>query len=392
MKRLLNRVRLAAHWRCAEPVIVLESDDWGLERRSCAALLSRYGQPGAWAEEMSETADDLSRLYAALESYRDPSGRPACFVANFVTGRADDARIAGAGFAAYYDLPLAQAAPGDVIAAWRAGMARRVFYPQYHGRAHFWPGGWLADLRADTPGARRLFEAGCAGGLSLLQNDGWRYHSEYLDWQTGQQPDLAEWLRGGLDYFRELFGFAPCSTIAPHYLFTARSAAAWARAGLRYVQGANYRILRRANGAQKVISHALGERGPGRAGSFYLARNVKFEPRPQRPEQGVAAALCQIEAAFRWKIPAVVDTHRINYTAVYRDGALAALYDLLNGLRDYRPYVLTSAELGEAIAHNGAFRDVWTGEMRRLTPLDPPGRRALRLMFGALHRRIERAA
>jgi hypothetical protein len=257
-----------------------------------------------------------------------------------------------------------------------------------------WPDQWLGDLRADTPGSRALFDARCFGGLSLLEGQEWRYHSEYLNWETGLRWDdekLDIWLQGGLSHFQGLFGYGSRSTIPPHYLFTPNTCRAWQKAGIQFIQGTNYRILhsrKSQNGKRDAVNHTLGERTP--EGLTFIARNVKFDPRPQRPRHGVEAALEEIEGAFRNRVPAIVDTHRINYTGDWSHQAIEALASLLSAVTKYRPHILTTVELGEAINQNGTYQDVWTGQIRHLSSLDTPMRRAVRVILQAYH--LRRAA
>lgn len=380
--RVLRRLRFLAHWRCMEPVVVFESDDWGLERRACSTFIRAFGEPGEWADEQMETVDDLSRLYEVLQHYRDPEGRPACFTANFVVANPDFEAIARYQFTRLFEIPIGQN-NDEIKKKWLEGIEKRVFLPQYHGRSHFSPRSWLRDLQTNVPGARELFAFRCHGGLSLLKGEGYRYHSEYLDWHSGIQPafnELVNWLKGGINFFKQVFGFLPRSTIAPHYIFTPLTCRAWCEVGIEFVQGAGYRLLRSPNGRPYILSHVLGERSS--EGLLFMVRNVKFDPRPQRPKHGVDAALKQAKALFKSHLPVIIDTHRINYTGPWREEALKALHALLTELvSSYKPYFLTSVELGEAIVNGGKFRDVWTGKIRHLTPIDPLWRQFLRMWF-----------
>ncbi|HVO44195.1 MAG TPA: hypothetical protein VMT34_16315, partial [Aggregatilineales bacterium] len=384
-RRVLRRLQYWASWRCQEPVLVFESDDWGLRRRASSVLLEQVGKPGQWADEELETPDDLEKLYSVLEQYRDPHDRPACFVANFVMAVPDFEGIARSSFTTYVDIPLGEASAPSLKAKWLEGYARRVFFPQYHGRAHLYPDRWLQDLRDDVPGARLLFEAGCVGGLSLLDREGWRYHSEYMNWKLGQPlsgKKLQNWLQSGLASFQDLFGFRSQSTIAPHYIFTRETLQAWRQGGIRFIQGTNYELVRLPDGNYSAISATLGQRWNG---LMLMSRTAKFEPRPQRADQGLNHALSQMRGCFATRIPAVVDTHRINYSGAWRDSSVQALETLLSIAAQHRPYVLTTVELGEAILNNGAYCDVFTGKRRQLTSLDTPARRALRYMLQVYH-------
>jgi hypothetical protein len=272
-QRILRRLRWLAHWRCLEPVVVIESDDWGLERRPCSHILKTWGEPSEWSEEETGTVEDLERLYRVLERHKDSLGRTACVTANVVLSNPDFDRVIANGYAQYHYL----VADACVLSKLREGMARALVLPQHHGMYHFNPNAWLRDLQADIPGARELAIQRCHGGLALLRGQGWRYHSEYIDWWTSRTVDGQE-VRSGLRLFEELFGFRSVSTIAPHYILPSESAVELAKAGIQYVQGMGYRILRGKSGAY-IVGHSLGERL--QPGPLCLIRTVKFEPRPR---------------------------------------------------------------------------------------------------------------
>lgn len=380
-RRALRRVYHWSQWRCLEPVVIFESDDWGLERRSCSEFLRSYGEPSNWAEEELETPDDLSALYQVLDKHRDTGGRPACFTANFIVGNPDFEAISRDQFTKYYDIPIGQ--DMSLRKTWLEGMERRVFYPQYHGRTHFWPEAWLRDLRDSVPGAREMFDERYHGGIALLKKHGWRYHAEYTDWKTGEQRgevELGEWLKVGTDYFQQLFGFFPRSTIASHFVLTPEIARGWHAIGGQFFQGTGYRIIRLSDGRMHVVTHALGERSP--EGLLLTRRTAKFEPRFEKSSYDVDGSLREVELCFRSNIPVIIDTHRINYTGRWRDDSLRRLDAFLRGLQIFKPRFLTSVEIGEAIDQNGHYQDVWTGEGCRLTSLETPWRKLLRARWG----------
>jgi hypothetical protein len=387
--RVLGRLRWAAHWRCAEPLVLFECDDWGLLRKPCIQLLSNYGEPKDYARDRLETASDLERLYRVLEQFKDEVGRPACMTANFIVANPDFERIATSRFENYYEVPITE--NKTLKDKWLEGFDRKVFYPQYHGRSHFWPPALLRDLQADTPGVRELFINHCHGGLALLKDSGWRYHTEYLDWHSGKilpDPEQLLWLKIGLEYFHQTFKFSPKSTIAPHYIFNAYTCQAWRQVDFHFVQGTNYHILRNNDGSMRSLSHALGESSP--EGLIFLARTVRFEPRPRSRFRDVDKAMQAARNCFHHHIPAVIESHRLNFTGPWQEQALTWLSRFFEKLSPYNPIFLTPVELGQAIAQNGVFQDVFTGEIRHLTPLDGSWRRSLRAKVASIHRFLEK--
>ena len=105
-RRAGRRARLWAGFRCSEPVVVLESDDWGLRRRDARAAVASWGQPSGWADEHSETGEDLDRLAEVLSGHVDPCGRQAAMTMNVIAANADREAIeAGSHPAAYSASP-----------------------------------------------------------------------------------------------------------------------------------------------------------------------------------------------------------------------------------------------------------------------------------------------
>lgn len=368
-RRVFDRLHFESHWRCAEPVVVLESDDWGLERKPCAPLLARLsgGQPTQWAEESTETPADVDALAELLASYRDEFGQAACLTANFVMTNPDYRKVRESRFDVYESIDLDAGLPPRLMAAYRRSIDAHVFSPQYHGLRHFSPAALLRDLRQDVRDARTLFEAGAAMGPSFVKGHLWRYHSEYEDWH-GRGPAYLDSptadLRRGLDCFERCFGFRSASTIPPHYLWSdAMREAIWL-SDLRYIQGAGYRLRRGADGTT-VSSRYLGFADA--RGIVHLCRTAKLEPRPGRTETA-ARSVAQATQLFEAGVPVVLDTHRINYTGVFRDGGLAALRQFLDGVERFRPRFLSTEQLGDAIASGGNFT-LRGGGAGLLTPL-----------------------
>ena len=135
--------------------------------------------------------------------------------------------------------------------------------------------------------------------------------------------------------------------------------------GIRYLQGTGFRILRNRQGGKAYHSHYLGE--PYVEGMICLNRTVKFEPRPERPQNHWVDAVSRIRSLFAAGVPAILDTHRINFTGSYRRIALEQLAHLLHAVMPFQPLFLTSAELGEAVRFGGEFKDAIHGTVRKLS-------------------------
>ncbi len=374
--RVLRRGRLWAGFRCQEPVVVLESDDWGLRRRPQPEVLAAWGTPSGWADEESETAADLERLATVLAGHHDPDGRSAALTMNVIAANPDHEAIAADGFARYHDRPVDETMAPDVVAGYREGVEGHRFSLQLHGRSHFDVDRWLDDLRQGQPGARALFDAGVDGGLSLLSEESWRYHSEYLAWEDGGArgaDELETWLAPAVDTVARLAGAPPRAAVAPHYVLTAEAEDAFGRLGIAFVQATEYRL---APGRPPRTSY-LGQPRP--SGLVHLTRTVRFDPRPGRRGHGAAEEVTTMQRCFEQGLPAVVDTHRINFTGPWAPEACGQLDDLLAAADAAGARYLTTPELGDAVRSGGAFTDLASGASRSLTPVGSMARAAARV-------------
>ena len=93
-------------------------------------------------------------------------------------------------------------------------------------------------------------------------------------------------------------------------------------------------------------------------GQRYITRNCFFEPSGMKLSSNtdwVNNCLKEVETAFRWGKPAIISTHRVNYTGFLspqnRANGLKQLHNLLNKIIKRWPSVefLTSVELGHLI-------------------------------------------
>ena len=61
----------------------------------------------------------------------------------------------------------------------------------------------------------------------------------------------------------------------------------------------------------------------------------------------------------------------MNYTGQFAEESRHQLVQFLNAMKEVKGLkILTSPELGEAITNGGVYRDVFSGEMKTVTPLD----------------------
>src|SRR5262249_14006702 len=127
-KKIQRETRNLSHVKFDEPILVFESDDWGMERKPAANVIQKFAaEPGEWADEQTESIGDLQCLYETLTKYHDAHGRPACFTANFIMANPDFDRIEKESFQHYYDVTLDTSLLDAIHKQYLAGINQKCF-------------------------------------------------------------------------------------------------------------------------------------------------------------------------------------------------------------------------------------------------------------------------
>ncbi len=161
-------------------------------------------------------------------------------------------------------------------------------------------------------------------------------------------------LKEGLSMFENTFGFPSKSFIAPNYVWDDTVEMTLADAGVSILQGAAVKTIATKYGGP-VKRKRLYQGQTNRFGQVQLVRNVEFEPSSNPGMDWVGSSLKAIENAFKWKKPAIISTHRVNFTGYInpgnRDRNLKSLDNLLKNILNFWPDVefITSDKLGKII-------------------------------------------
>lgn len=179
---------------------------------------------------------------------------------------------------------------------------------------------------------------------------------EVLDYNT---PDdllkMKESLAEGLNLFEKIFGFRSKSFIPPCYTWNSDIEETLYENGVRYIQGLVIQLIPTGSfGNYTKKYHFLGNRN--HFGQYFLIRNAFFEPSLSKSSDPVGECLKRINISYRWRKPAVISAHRINFIGALdeknRKDNLKLLDDLLKRIVKLWPDVefMTSDQLGDLIA------------------------------------------
>ncbi len=347
-------------------LIVFESDDWGTLRiPSLNAIESlpahSLGNNPFNRFDTLESKEDLERLFDVLEKYKDYKGNSPVFTANFIVGNPDFEKIRKDNFEKYSWESIKQTYlryhPEDnVLNTIYGGIAKKYFFPQFHGREHLNAFRWIELLVKASKVLRQAFDAEvfCIDiELGVSKRDNLMAAFDY--WDNRSKYFLQTHLKEGMQEFSRLFGYKSKSFIAPCNVWDSFTEEVLRNEGALYIQSLHTQQVP-SIGLTKYTNkkNVIGDRSL--YNQLYSVRNVYFEPSTRQTYDWIGNALNKISAAFRWGKPAVISTHRINYVGgIQQDNrkkGLEKLSVLIKEILKRWPEVefVTSEQLGDKLA------------------------------------------
>ena len=331
-------------WQSEHPVLVIESDDWGAERVPGPDVIREMQGTGFYPKNLTAVCDgierpnDVDRLCDVLNSHKDSGRNPAVITANFVMANPDFLAIRESNYSVFKAKIIDEGwnHEQDSAALWqsyRNGFRSGLIVPQLHGMLHFCPDEWLRKLRQGDAVSLKAFSLQMIGEREDIASVGREgmgaiYHVE--------AEAINRLVEEGLGAFKRVFGMDSITTIAPCYAWRSpETEEALLLQRIRVMQGREYQILP----GWKMKAHYLGERGPG--GTLYLVRNCLLEPVDAMTT--VEQCIAQIEESFRSGLPAIICSHRMNYSSrvstKFRDKGLSTLDGVLKQITKEFPDV-----------------------------------------------------
>lgn len=349
-------------WRTKRHILVIESDDWGSIRMPSRAayedLLAagvRFGSYGYDEYDTIASREDLQNLFDVCQSVNDCYNRPAVITANCVVANPDFDKIKESGYFNYFYEPLTDTLSryypnADPFPLWIEGINQGCFYPQLHGREHVNVQMWMNSLRENHKGARESFDYGVWSFVVAKEEDvRQRNTTAYRYLNDSEKPFYKQSIKEAQELFTKIFGYVSKSFIAPAFSWD-EDIEIWLNDnGIKFIQGVPMHFY---HGKRKF--HYVGKKN--KLGQYFLIRNADWEPTQNSSKDNNGECLKQIATAFKWKKPATISIHRLNFVGSNdiknRDNNLKAFKQLLFDIKCNWPDVefMTSVELGEMIS------------------------------------------
>jgi hypothetical protein len=349
-------------WSSSRKIVVIESDDWGSIRMPSKEVYEKMRAAGVQVDnnyftayDCLESKDDLEVLFELLSSYIDINGNHPVITANAVVANPDFKRIQQTGKTEYHyelitDTYNRYPNHNGTFELWKnEGIKNRLLWPQFHGREHLNVKKWMKAINSEKENERLAFENEVLLGVGGGNNRDYNYMAAFEYSNEAEQKEIEAITADGLNIFNKLFGFGSESFVASCSVRGDHLDTVLKQNGVLYHQCGQQFIPE--NGGLKMINRYWGDQN--RQGQLYWRRNVTFEPSRDSKTDIINNSLNEINVAFRWGKPAVINSHRVNFSGGIvkenRDNTIKLLKTLLDKIVSKWPDVefMTSDQLGQ---------------------------------------------
>ncbi len=365
-RQIKNFISHLPGWKTRRKILVIESDDWGSIRMPSRKSFDRLRAKGIDVEsgdslrynlyDTLANEDDLHALFEVLRTHKDSYGNPAVITAMSLSANPDFERIRSDHFDRYHFEPISSTLnryyPNqNVLASWKQGMNENIFIPQFHGREHLNVMVWMEALKKGDPSTLAAFDEG-SWGFTNSHPLNIYYQAAFELADPSELTYHHEVVRTGLELFESIHGYKASFFVPPNGPINNALEATAFEKGIEFISGSKVQLESLGHGKVRKRFHYMGQKSA--YGLHYMTRNCFFEP-SQSPADCVATCLKEIEMAFRFKNPAVISTHRVNYIGALdeknRTNSLQSLNELLAKVKQRWPEVefMSSDTLGKLI-------------------------------------------
>jgi hypothetical protein len=325
MKNILGKIHTNIGGKnTSKRIIVFESDDWGSLRMPDQVTFNKLLNAGIPVDKSIyckfdglERNNDIELLYDVFDEVEHKHKKKVVFTFNCVSANPNFIQMKTDNMSTYHIEKISNTYSNiqdsnNVLRYIIQGKEKGYFNPQYHGRDHVNVPMWLNLLQNDHH-FKLAFEY-MVWGLSLDVFPNLK-KSIQATYDSNDLSYVSNSILEGIDIFQESFGEKPKSFIPNNYIYSDFLENILLNQGINILQGMKYQLLPlNINGIQK--QNRISSRrflGFNTKGTFQSIRNCTFEPTELNDK--IEDVLKSIELAFCLKKPAIICTHRINYTS-----------------------------------------------------------------------------
>ncbi|RKS01871.1 hypothetical protein [Flavobacterium sp. 102] len=353
-------------WSTHKKIVVIESDDWGSIRMPNTETYQALVKKGIPVDKNRytkfdglETPDDLSVLFEMLSSHKDANQQPATITVNSLPANPDFDKIRADDLKTYhyesiFDSYQKYSSKEAMVGLWKQGVEQNIFYPQFHGREHLHPTRWMKAVMTCEK-EKICFDHDAIPGINLGTSNRINYLAAFDYYNEQEKSTIETDLIDGLQMFETVFGFQSKSFIASQSIRGNHINAILAQNGVKYHQNAQQLLPYLEDPKHGIVNKYWGFKDE--SGLLYWRRNVTFEPSKNQNLDWVDLCMAEINNAFTFGKPAVINSHRVNFighlSKKNQSDSIKALDALLKAIVKKWPDVefMNSQQLGEYMSN-----------------------------------------
>jgi hypothetical protein len=364
-KRLAKNYINFRGWNTKRKLVLFESDDWGAVRMPSREAYDELLAKGVPVDtnyftkyDCLESNQDLEQLFQVLSFFKDKNGNHPVITANALIANPDFEKVAASKFVEYHYESISETynryeSNSKTLQNWKDnGIAKRMLWPQFHGREHLNPMEWLKVLNANVGQEKIGFEKRAILGIgnNLYSKRSNEYMAAFEFDDENEMNQIHDITKKGLVLFEELFGFKSKSFVASCSIRSEKLDKVLSENGVLYHQLGQY-LEPIGQGKYKLVNRFWGD--TNQFGQIYWRRNATFEPSRNPTYDWVESCMAEIKIAFRWGKPAVINSHRVNYIGSIfeenRENGLRLLHNLIHAILKEWPETefISSDQLGD---------------------------------------------
>lgn len=325
VRHLIDLIKNIPGWRTNRKLVAIAVDDYGNVRLHSKKAREQMDEAGLKvhsrfdAYDTLETREDLEALYEVLESVKDKNGKPAVFTPFALSCNPNFEEMEKQGYKEYIpeELPttyekLESLLPRDYQGArslWKRGIDRGIMQPEYHGREHLNLKAFNIKLAARDA---ELLSALSTRSVTSLSGSG----LNHIGWTAAfsfqgkdDYGNLKGILADGVQRFERVYGYKASCFTPPAQQFPPELEPFVAELGIKAIDRPFFSRTHLGAGKYQRKIRAMRRLSNG---TVQLVRNVVFEPTDSHFDH-VAKAMNQISAAFFWRKPVIISSHRVNF-------------------------------------------------------------------------------
>jgi hypothetical protein len=324
---ILNNLKNIIGWRTNRKLIVFSIDDYGnvrLDSKKASENLNLKNLNGITHFDLLdtlETREDLEMLFEVLYSVRDSNNKPAVITPFALPSNINFEGIIENNFSSFETELLPETFikkeaidPKAYLGAWdlwKQGISSGIFVPQFHGREHLNLKVFFEKLDQKDDFFVKAIKNRTYTGFALTGYPTISSTAAFDFWDIQENKPFENVIKDGVKKFISVFGYQPIHFNAPGASASSAIESYIFDEGISFIDNPLIKHEHLGNGKYKKVYNYTGKKL--KSGLININRNVVFEPNGVKKNDWLSYTMAQIEAAFFWKKPAIISSHRVNF-------------------------------------------------------------------------------